>query len=143
MYFVGFKPTDNNVVNIIIVVFFLTLAGAMNSVQRYCNTALQGDLYDYVEWKKGIRNEGMMSAAMGYITLVSNNISTLLSGVIIAAIKYEPLLNSHGVVIPQTDPTMLKAIWTVFALAPAIGRIGKAVSLMFFNVYSIGCGIYV
>ena len=29
---------------------------------------------------------------------------------------------------------MLNAIWTVFALAPAIGRIGKAVSLMFFNV---------
>jgi Na+/melibiose symporter-like transporter len=134
MYFVGFRPTDNNIINIIIIVFFLTLAGAMNSVQRYCNTALQGDLYDYVEWKTGIRNEGMMSAAMGYITLVSNNISTILSGIIIAAIKYEPLLNSYGVVIPQTDPAMLKAIWTVFTLAPALGRIGKSVSLMFFNV---------
>ncbi|MBO5897122.1 MAG: hypothetical protein J6Q83_07475, partial [Clostridia bacterium] len=50
------------------------------------------------------------------------------------AIKYEPLINSYGVVVPQTDPTMLQAIWTVFTLAPAIGRIGKAVSLAFFNV---------
>ena len=134
MYFVGYKPTDSNILNIVIIVIFLTLAGAMNSVQRYCGTALQGDLYDYVEWKTGIRNEGMMSAAMGYITLITNNISTILSGIIIAAIKYEPLLNSHGVVIPQTDPHMLQAIWTVFTLAPAIGRIGKAVSLSFFNV---------
>ncbi len=134
MYFVGYKPTDNNIINIVIIVFFLTLAGAMNSVQRYCGTALQGDLYDYVEWKTGIRNEGMMSAAMGYITLITNNISTILSGIIIAAIKYEPLINSYGVVVPQTDPKMLQAIWTVFTLAPAIGRIGKAISLSFFNV---------
>ena len=134
MYFVGYKPTDNNIINIIIIVIFLTLAGAMNSVQRYCGTALQGDLYDYVEWKTGIRNEGMMSAAMGYITLITNNISTILSGIIVAAIKYEPLINSYGVVVPQTDPKMLQAIWTVFTLAPAIGRIGKAVSLSFFNV---------
>lgn len=134
MYFVGYNPTDSHILNLIIIVFFLTLAGAMNSIQRYCGTALQGDMYDYVEWKTGIRNEGMMSAAMGYITLITNNISTILSGVIIAAIKYEPLMNSYGVVIPQTDPHMLQAIWTVFTLAPAIGRIGKAITLSFFNV---------
>ena len=134
MYFVGYKPTDNHIVNLVIIVIFLTLAGAMNSVQRYCGTALQGDMYDYVEWKTGIRYEGMMSAAMGYITLITNIISTILSGIIIAAIKYEPLMNSYGVVIPQTDPDMLQASWTVFTLAPAIGRIGKAVSLSFFNV---------
>ncbi len=134
MYFIGYKPTDNTIVNLVIIVIMLTLAGALNSVQRYCGTALQGDMYDYVEWKTGIRNEGMMSAAMGYITLITNNISTILSGVIIAAIKYEPLLNSYGVVIPQTDPKMLNAIWAVFTLAPAFGRIGKAISLSFFNV---------
>lgn len=134
MYLIGYRPTDNNIINLIIIVIGLTLAGAMNSVQRYCGTALQGDLYDYVEWKTGIRNEGMMSAAMGYITLITNNISTILSGIIIAAIKYEPLINSYGVVVPQTDPKMLQAIWTVFTLAPAIGRIGKAISLSFFNV---------
>ncbi len=134
MYLIGFSPTENSFVNLIIIVFELTLAGAMNSVQRYCNSALTGDMYDYVEWKTGIRNEGMMSAAMGYITLVGNNVSSILSGLIIAAIKYEPLLNSHGVVIPQTDPKMLTAIWTVFTLAPAIGRTCKGLSLMFFNV---------
>lgn len=134
MYLIGFSPTENSFVNLIIIVIELTLAGAMNSVQRYCNSALTGDMYDYVEWKTGIRNEGMMSAAMGYITLVGNNVSSILSGLIIAAIKYQPLLNSHGVVIPQTDPKMLRAIWTVFTLAPAIGRSCKGISLMFFNV---------
>lgn len=134
MYIIGYKPTDNDFLNLIIIVIGLTMAGAMNSVQRYCSTALQGDMYDYVEWKTGIRNEGMISAAMGYITLITENFSTILSGIIIAAIKYEPLLNQYGVVIPQTDPKMLNAIWAVFVLAPAIGRLGKAVTLTFFNV---------
>lgn len=134
MYFIGFRPTQSNIVNLIIIVVGLTFAGALNSVQRYCSTALQGDMYDYVEWQTGIRNEGIMSAAMGYIKLITANISTIFSGIIIAAIHYEPLMNSYGVVIPQTDPYMLKAIWTVFTLAPAIGRLGEAASLLFFNV---------
>ncbi len=134
MYLIGYAPTDNNFLNLIFIVTGLTLAGAMNSIQRYCSTALTGDMYDYVEWKTGIRNEGLMSAAMGYITLITNNISTILSGVIIAAIRYQPLLNSYGVVIPQTNPRMLSAIWMVFTLAPAVGRTLKAITLMFFNV---------
>ena len=134
MYLVGYKPTDNTIVNLVIIVIFLTLAGAMNSVQRYCGTALDGDMYDYVEWKTGIRNEGMMSAAMGYVTLITNAVSTAVIGFVIEAIKYEPLINSHGVVIPHTDPDMLQAIWTVFTLAPAIGRTLKAITLCFFNV---------
>ncbi|NLA77050.1 MAG: hypothetical protein GX851_04365, partial [Clostridiales bacterium] len=123
------------IVNLVWLVFMLTMAGALNSIQRYCSTALQGDMYDYVEWKTGIRNEGMMTAAMGYIGLITNNISTILSGLIIAAIRYQPLLNAHGVVVPQTDERMLRAIWMVFTLAPAIGRGMKAVTLMFFNVH--------
>ncbi len=134
MYLIGFAPTENSIINLIIIVAGLTFAGAMNSIQRYCGAALQGDMYDYVEWKTGIRNEGMMSAAMGYITLIGNNISAILSGIIVAAIKYEPLMNSYGVVIPQTNPAILNAIWTVFTLGPAIGRTCKAITLMFFNV---------
>ena len=38
-------------------------------------------------------------------------------------------------IIPQTDPDMLAGIWTVFALAPAIGRFMKGVTLLFFNVH--------
>lgn len=135
MYIVGYHPTKSTIVNLVWLVFMLTMAGALNSIQRYCSTALQGDMYDYVEWKTGIRNEGMMTAAMGYIGLITNNISTILSGLIIAAIRYQPLLNAHGVVVPQTDERMLRAIWMVFTLAPAIGRGMKAVTLMFFNVH--------
>lgn len=134
MFLVGFEPTGSHIANLVIIAIELNFAGALNSIQRYCSTALQGDMYDYVEYKTGIRNEGLMSAAMGYITLITNNASSLLSGFIIAAIKYKPLLNSAGVVIPQTSPRMLSAIWAVFSLAPAIGRTLEGLSLTMFNI---------
>lgn len=134
-YFVGYAPTDSSAVNMIWIVGVLTLAGALNSVQRFCTTAMQGDLFDYVEWKTGIRNEGMMSAAMGYVNLIIGNVSGILAGVIIKSINYVPLLNEYGVVVPQTDPKMLKYIFMVFCLGPGIGRLCKAVTLMFFDVH--------
>ena len=135
MYIIGYTPTHNKLINIAIIVLGLTFAGAPNSLQRYSSTALQGDMYDYVEWKTGIRNEGIMTAAMGYISLVVNNISSILSGVIVALIKYKPLLDTHGVVVPQTNPRMLNAIWAVFCLAPSIGRFLEGASLLLFNVH--------
>ena len=135
MYLVGYSPTKNSIVNLVWLVIALTLAGALNSIQRYSSFALQGDMYDYVEWKTGIRNEGMLTAAMGYIGLATNTLGKLITGVVIKAINYKPLINSAGILVPQTDPKMLRAIWTVFALAPAFGRLFEGLSLRFFNVH--------
>lgn len=137
MWAVGYRPfgEDHFVLNVVWIVFALTLCGSLNSIQRYCSTALNGDLYDYVEWKSGVRNEGTITAAMNYIKLVTTQLSTVLSGFIIGALNYEPLLNEHGVLIPQTDAGMLAGIWTIFALGPAIGRFLKGVTLLFFDVH--------
>ncbi len=136
MFLIGYEPFgDNGVLNMVYLTVMLTIAGSLNSIQRYCSTAMQGDVYDYVEWKTGIRNEGMITAAMGYITLITNNIANILSGVIVKSLHYTPLENAYGVVIPQTDPKLLAGIWMIFALAPGIGRIAKAITLQFFNVH--------
>ena len=71
---------------------------------------------------------------MGYITLLTTQLSTILSGIIVDAIHYKPLLDANGVLVPQTDAKMLAGIWTIFALGPAIGRFMKGVTLLFFNV---------
>lgn len=137
MWLVGYKPfgEDHFILNLIWVIIALTFCGSLNSIQRYCSTALNGDLYDYVEWKSGVRNEATITAAMEYFKLLSNAAAKMISAFAVAAIHYVPLLNANGVQIPQTDPSMLAGIWTVFALAPAIGRFMKGVSLLFFNVH--------
>lgn len=137
MWIVGYKPfgEDHFILNLIWVIIALTFCGSLNSIQRYCSTALNGDLYDYVEWKSGVRNEATIAAAMEYFKLLSNAAAKMISAFAVAAIHYVPLLNANGVQIPQTDPSMLAGIWAVFALAPAAGRFLKGVSLLFFNVH--------
>ena len=137
MWCVGYKPfgEDHFILNFIWIVFALTCCGSVNSIQRYCSTALNGDLYDYVEWKSGVRNEATITAAMGYMTMISSAVANILGGIIIDSIHFVQLKDITGKVIPQTDEAMLAGIWAVFALAPAIGRFMKGVTLLFFNVH--------
>ncbi|MBR1811340.1 MAG: MFS transporter [Clostridia bacterium] len=134
MYLVGYNPTKNTIVNFVWVTLALTACGAFNSVQRYCSTALTGDLYDYIEWKTGIRSEGTVSAAMNYVNLLINPASTFISSGIIEAAHIKSVYR-NGRLVRQTNPQMLKSLWAVFALAPAVGRTAKAVTLWFFKVH--------
>ncbi len=136
MWFIGYNPfgDDNLVLNLIYITVGLTVAGSFNSVQRYCTTALTGDMYDYVEWKTGIRNEGIMSAAMGYVNLLVNQVSTLLSGGLITVMGVKSKYMG-GKLVRQTDPAMLQNIWTLFALLIGVGRLIEAVILLFFKVH--------
>ena len=136
LWIVGYKPfgADHFILNFIWVVIGLMFSGSLNSIQRYCSTALNGDLYDYVEWKSGVRNEATIAAAMEYFKILSNAASKMISAFAVGAIHYVPLFK-NGINIPQTDPHMLAGIWAVFALAPAIGRILEGASLLFFNVH--------
>lgn len=136
MWFIGYNPfgDEHIVLNLIYMTIGLTVAGSFNSVQRYCTTALTGDMYDYVEWKTGIRNEGIMSAAMGYVNLVVNQVSTLLSGGLITVLGVKSKYMG-GKLVRQTDPVMLQNIWTLFALVIGIGRAIEAIVLLFFKVH--------
>lgn len=136
MWFIGYNPFGEShiILNLIYITIMLTVAGSFNSVQRYCNTALTGDMYDYVEWKTGIRNEGIMSAAMGYINLVVNQASTLLSGGLITVLGIKSKYIG-GQLVRQTDPVMLRNIWGLFTLSIGLGRAIEAVLLLFFKVH--------
>ncbi len=136
MWLIGYNPFGENhiVLNLIYITIMLTFAGSFNSVQRYCTTAMTGDMYDYVEWKTGIRNEGIMSAAMGYINLIVNQVSTLLSGGLITALGIKSKYMG-GKLVRQTDPIMLRNIWGLFALSIGLGRLIEAILLLFFKVH--------
>ena len=95
---------------------------------------MEAETVDYVEWKSGVRNEATVTTAMNYFKFISDALAKIIGPLAIAAIHYVPLIDANGIQIPQTDPGMLAGIWTVFALAPAIGRFMKGVTLLFFNV---------
>ncbi|MEE1011558.1 MAG: MFS transporter [Acutalibacteraceae bacterium] len=135
LYFIGYKPTGNYWIDFVIVTVGLTVCGLPNHIMGVCDPLLKGDMYDYLEWKTGIRNEGIVNAVMSYVNKLSSSVHTFLSGVVFDWIKFTPQKDIFGNVVPHTNPKVLKGIWGIFCLAPAVARYGYGLALFFFNVH--------
>ena len=101
----------------------------------FCDPLLKGDMYDYLEWQNGIRNEGIVNAVSSYVNKLSSSVHALLSGVVFDWIKFTPQQDVFGNIVPHKDPKVLKGIWGIFCLAPAVARFGYGLSLLVFNVH--------
>ncbi len=134
LYIIGYSPTDNSFLNFCWITFMLTTLGLPNRIIGVCEPMLMGDMYDYMEWRSGVRNEGVVNAINGYVNKLSGSIIGVLSGLVYDIIKFKPNLDSFGNAIPHTNPTVLRGIFGIFTLIPAVSKFGYAAALLLFNV---------
>lgn len=147
MFLLGYQPfarVDGNltwdnptgvVVNLVYMIIMLTICGLPNSVINVVGTILQGDVYDYGEWKYGVRNEALIATVSGYFQKAANAVNGLLSGVVISLIGYTAHKDVFGNVVRETDNSVLKGFWFIFCVMPAVARFLYGISLIFFNVH--------
>lgn len=125
----------NTVLNLVIITFCLTVCGLPNQLMNVAGAVLQGDVYDYSEWKHGVRNEALVQTVQNYFGKAANSVTQLLSGVVISAVGYVAHKDEFGNIIPETNEKTLLGFWAVFCLLPAIARFLYGVTLLFFNVH--------
>lgn len=141
MWIIGYKPFGewdsggSIVANLVYMTIMLTICGLPNSVINVVGTILQGDVYDYGEWKYGVRNEALIATVSGYFQKAANAINGLLSGVVISIIGYTAHKDVFGNVVRETDSNILRGFWFIFCVMPALARTLYGVSLIFFNVH--------
>lgn len=147
MFLIGYQPfarinekwTWNDpvgiVLNLVYMTIMLTLCGLPNGVINVVGTILQGDVYDYGEWKYGVRNEALIATVSGYFQKLANAINGLLSGVVISLIGYTAHKDVFGNVVRETDSSVLRGFWFIFCVMPALARFLYGISLIFFNVH--------
>ncbi len=124
----------NTVVNLAILTLCLTICGLPNQLMNVAGAVLQGDVYDYSEWKTGMRNEALVQTVQNYFGKAANSITQLLSGVVISAVGYVAHKDEFGNIVPESNEKTLLGFWAIFCLMPAIARFLYGVTLMFFNV---------
>lgn len=124
----------NTIINMAVIVICLTICGLPNSLMNVAGAVLQGDVYDYSEWKTGARNEALVQTVQNYFSKASNSVIQLLSGVVISAVGYVARKNEFGNIIPESNHNVLLGFWAVFCLLPAVARFLYGITLMFFNV---------
>lgn len=127
LFFVGYHPfgqtfKDNYILNLIWVIFALTICGLPNKLLLVSGQIVTAEALDYMEWKHGLRNEALVTTVQGYFGKLATSVTGWLSGMVLTWINYVPLTDSVGNAIPQTDPDILNGIWAVFCLLPALAR---------------------
>ena len=125
---------QNAVINLAVLTLCLTICGLPNQLLNVAGAVLQGDVYDYSEWKTGMRNEALVQTVQNYFGKAANSITQLLSGVVISAVGYVARKDEFGNIVPESNHKTLLGFWAVFCLLPAIARFLYGVTLMFFNV---------
>lgn len=143
LFVIGYQPFGaeglkwegvNAVLNMIYLTLMLTICGLPNCIIRVCQAILQGDVYDYSEWKYGVRNEALVATVTNYFGKLANSVTGLLSGLVITFVGYEAHKDALGNVIRETSPTVLSGFFAVFALMPALARFLFGITTLFFNV---------
>ncbi len=119
---IGDTFTDHTALNLVCVIALLTIAGLPNKIIMVCNPILTADALDYMEWQHGLRNEALVTTVQGYFTKLAVAITGWLSNMVLHWIDYKPILDSNGNALPNTDPGVLKGIWFVFCILPALAR---------------------
>lgn len=141
MFLIGYKPfgawdkIEHIIPNLIYMTIMLTLCGLPNGIINVVGTILQGDVYDYGEWKYGVRNEALIATVSGYFQKLANSINNALSGFVISWIGYVAHKDVFGNIVRETDNSVLSGFWFIFCIMPAIARFLYGVSLIFFNVH--------
>ena len=130
-----YKNIDNKVVALVVTTILLTLAGFPNGVLNVCGAILQGDVYDYSEWKTGVRNEALVATVSNYFQKLSNSVMGLLGGAVITWIGYTAQKDELGNVIRATEPNVLFGFFFLFSVVPAIARFLYGVTLLFFPIH--------
>lgn len=125
---------SNAIVNFAILTLCLTICGLPNQLMNVAGAVLQGDVYDYSEWKTGMRNEALVQTVQNYFGKAANSITQLLSGVVISAVGYVARKDEFGNIIAESNASTLMGFWAIFCLMPAIARFLYGITLMFFNV---------
>ena len=125
----------NAIINMVILTICLTVCGIPNQFMNVAGAVLQGDVYDYSEWKTGVRNEALVQTVQNYFGKAANSVTQLLSGVVITAVGYVAHKDEFGNIIPESNHNTLMGFWAVFCLMPAIARFLYGITLMFFNVH--------
>lgn len=122
-YFVGFDGY-----RILVTGVLLMVAGIPNNMRGVACTTLWGDSIDYMEWKTGQRNEGVVFAMQNFVAKITRGISTFFMSVSLSIIAFDSSRYEAG--IPQ-EASFYKYIWPIFMLGPALGSLLYAIPLLF------------
>ncbi len=126
-FFVGFEGTK-----LWIAIAFLTVAGLPSGATSIAQTSLFADSIDYMEWKTGMRTEGVTFSMQTFFTKASSGINQGLAMLALSLLGYVAIDRAESFVGLQSQ-AFNTWIWPLMILTPAIGSLLYIIPLLFIN----------
>ncbi|NLP48810.1 MAG: hypothetical protein GX345_07700 [Clostridiales bacterium] len=113
----------SNIMVVIAVSLLNTLPGTIRSILYWSMVA---DTVDYLEWKTGERNDGMIYAIEGFLAKVVGSIGAVSTAVIIKVIHFVP--NA-----PTQSPATLKGLFYLPLIIASVSTVLAVIPYFFYN----------
>lgn len=121
-FFVGYK----SLWQLAIVLILMSIGSIPGSMMDIAHRSLTSDSIDYIEWKTGVRNEGISFSVQNFISKMQGAVSFLIKGYILKFLSYDADLKKYN-----QNPTYMKWQWPTFILGPVVGSIFYLMAISF------------
>ena len=115
------------------VAFFFIVSGIPAGMIGTCSTIIVADSVDYMEWRTGVRSEGLVWSINGLKTKAASTLSGMWLPIGLGMIGYH-VAQANTEFIIQSDATK-QGLFYLVSLAPLAGSILAIVPMLFDNFY--------
>ena len=115
------------------VAFFFIVSGLPNGMIGTCSTIIVADSVDYMEWRTGVRSEGLVWSINGLKSKATSTLSGMWLPIGLSIIGYHVAASSAEFII-QSDATK-QGLFYLVSLAPFAGSVLAIVPLLFDNFH--------
>lgn len=141
-FLVGYKHYDTWYVAIPILAVQNIVFGFLGTINMVVPTEMIGDTVDYMEWKTGVRNEGVSFSVLTFVGKLTSSVSTSIATALLPIIGYQVVNKTLADGTVETIATCTTAagkptqfwLWTFFTVVPNVLGLLSVVPFFFYDL---------
>ena len=123
-YLVGYKT----IWHMAAIVLLNGIMSIPTSIMGIAHRSLLSDSIDDLEWKTGVRTEGITFSMQNFVSKMEGGISKLIEGEILSRLGYDSYRKAQN--LPQ-NMRFQKSMWPMYIAGPAVGSILYLIAISF------------
>lgn len=141
-FLVGFKYYDVWYVAIPVLSVQNLILGVFNTMNQIVPTEMIGDTVDYMEWKTGVRSEGISFSVLTFVGKLTSSLSTSIATALLPVIGYmvTTVTLADGTTETITECTSAAGqptqfwLWTFFTIVPNVACLLGVIPYFFYDL---------
>lgn len=141
-FFAGMKHYDVWYVAVPVLAVQNIVLGFVGTINMIVPTEMIGDTVDYMEWKTGVRNEGISFSVLTFIGKLTSSLSTSIATMLLPVIGYIVTTNTLADGTTETISKCTSAggqptqfwLWTFFTIVPNVVGLISIIPYFFYDL---------